>query len=171
MRRLFKTGDTVIHPSWVVCKVKDVRNSLSDNKNDFLYVLKPYSVKDLGGFKILVTAEQVKQSGIRYPIKEKNIAEIFDILKEKPNPPLLDGNDTYSLMEEKILSGDLFKCAEVLRDMKLHDDDFQWLHTHKELLESARRRLVEEISYVKKKPRTQINRLIDSALSKNTKID
>ena len=81
---MFKKGDIVIHPSWVVCKVKDVQNFLSNDTNNFLYILKPHNMKNPGDFKILVTAKQMKESGIRRPIKKKDIPAIFDILKENP---------------------------------------------------------------------------------------
>ena len=162
---MFKTGDTVIHPAWVVCKIKDVQNSLSDDKNDSVYILKPYKMKDVGDFKILVTMKQIKQSGIRRPVKEKNIPEIFDVLEEKPNDLSTNRDDIYSLMKEKLSRGDLCNCAEVLRDMKQHNN-LQGSYMHRELLESARKILVEEIAYVKGESRTQINRLIDNALSK-----
>jgi RNA polymerase-interacting CarD/CdnL/TRCF family regulator len=162
---MFKTGDIVIHPSWVVCKVKDVEKALSDNKNDFLYVLKPYNIKDSGDFKILITTKQAKQSGIRYPIKEKNIPSIFDVLKGNPSNLSIDGNESYSLMKEKLSNGNLRNSAEVLRDLKTKDK-LQNSYKDRELLESARKKLVEEIAYVKGESRTEVNKLIDNALNR-----
>lgn len=162
---MFKTGEIVIHPSWVVCKVKDVQTSLSDDKNDSLYILKPYNMKDSGDFKILITKKQAKQSGIRYPIKEKNIPAIFDVLKEKPDDSSTNGDNLYFLMKEKLSSGDLRNSAEVLRDVKM-EDKLQNSYMGRELLGSARKRLVEEIAYVKGESRAEVDRQIDNALGK-----
>jgi len=161
---MFKTGDIVIHPSWVVCKVKDVQTSLSGGKNDSLYVLKPYNMKDSGDFKILITKKQAKRSGIRYPIKEKKIPAIFDVLKETPDNSSTNGDDLYSLMKEKLSSGDLRNSAEVLRDVKT--DKLQNSYMGRELLGNVRKKLVEEIAYVKGESRAEVNRQIDNALGK-----
>lgn len=161
---MFEIGDIVIHPSWVVCKVKDVQAS-SDDRNDPLYVLKPYSMKDSGGFKILITKKQAKQSGIRYPIKEKNIPAIFDVLEEKPDDFSTNQDDLYSLVKEKLSIGNLRNSAEILRDLKT-ENKLQYSYMGKELLVNVRKKLVEEIAYVKGESRANVNRQIDNALGK-----
>lgn len=161
---MFKTGDIVIHPGWVVCKVKEVRRSFSGNGDEAVYSLKPYSIKNSGDFRILMTAQQAKRAGIRYPVDENAISRAFEILKEKPNPGK-EGDDFYARMKEKLSVGDLCGSAEVLRYMKTFDRS-QGSYSSKEIVGKARKRLIEEIAYVRKEPRTRIGRLIDSALRK-----
>ena len=158
---MFKKNDVVVHPSWVLCKIKELTKI--EDKNEPVYVLKPCYIKDVGNFKIMVTKEQATELGLRHPVKESAIPNVFDVLKDNDESNAPDTKNISEFLRNKISKNDLKSSAEILRDTKFNGN-WQWNVTYKTYVDNARKRLVDEIAYVKGVSRTEVNKSIDSAL-------
>lgn len=153
---MFEIKDTVIHPTHGVCEIYAIQN----RKKQSVYVLRPEKPLP-GDFKILIPKTDVENSGVRYPITKRKIVCIFRILAKKPDNVSQDSKKGFPLVKKKIQSGNLYKIAEVIRDLK----GGMYPSTRKEyLLECAKSMLIEEIAYVRHIPKNRVNKSINRAL-------
>ncbi|MFQ5952308.1 MAG: CarD family transcriptional regulator [Candidatus Omnitrophota bacterium] len=164
---MFKMGDTVIHPVHGFCSVKSVAQGAPPDIDGCVFVLKP-GKSSPGDFKILLSADEVEKSGIRYPVDKEKILDVLMILKSDPEELTDDSGKRYFALEEKIRSGDIYKIAEVVRDLKRGNNQ-SVLQKMSSIAQLARGKLVDEISYVRKASLKEANRLIDNALKAKSK--
>lgn len=156
---MFKVKDTVIHPKYGICKITAMR----DDKQGRAYVLKPKRYIP-GNFKVLIHEKKIENSGVRHPIKKSKISDILRILGGEPNNISEDCKNGYPLTRERILSNNLYRITEAVRDIEKQN---RHSLVKEDLLQSARQTLVEEIAYVKRLPKDKVDRLIGSTLKSN----
>lgn len=156
---MFHVGDTVIHPGHGICRVEAIQNY----QNKPLYVLKLKGRPAPGDFKILVHEGNVKTIGLRHPISKNKVSAVFRILRKKSGDISKDSDNGYPLTREKVQSGNLYKIAEVVRDMEKQRGSSH-ISARKGLLASASSLITEEIAFVKKISKDRAQELIDNAL-------
>lgn len=161
---MFSIGDTVIHPNHGIRKVESIQNDISTEAKRLIYVLKPNKPIP-GNFRLLIPKETIKSSGVHYPINKSKIPSVLQVLEDEPNGLSEDYTRGYDLSKEKIQSGNLYKTAEALRDLEKQKDHKSY-SIKEQLLQSARKILVEEISYVKGIHKYEAEELVDNALQK-----
>ncbi len=161
---MFKIGDTVIHPNHGVCKVESIQNDVSTEAKRLIYVLKPNKPIP-GNFRLLIPKEAIKGSGVHYPVSKSKIPSILQVLEDEPNDLSEDYTRGCDLSKEKIQSGNLYKTAEALRDLEKQKGHKSY-SIKDQLVQSAKKILIEEISYVKSIHKYEAEELIDNALQK-----
>lgn len=159
---MFNVGDIIIHPGCGVSKVEEIQNDTEGR----IYILKPKKSAP-GNFRIMIPEKTIEESGVHYPVKKNKIPEILEVLEKEPNDLFEDHKTGYKSTKEKLQSGNLYKTAEVLRDLK-NESGNAYSSTRESLLESARKVLVEEIAYVYGVSKDEVEKWIDSALKKKT---
>jgi CarD family transcriptional regulator len=109
------------------------------------YVLKPLDAKN--NDRIRVAVAQAKKVGLRPPISETDIKEIFALLEEQP--VVFDNqtwNRRYRGFMDKIKTGSVFDVAEVMRDLYRLQVEKSLSFGEKKMLETARNLVVKEIA-------------------------
>ncbi len=164
---MFKIGDTVIHPNHGICKVESIQSDESTDAKGLIYVLKPNKPVP-GNLRLLIPEEAIKSSGVHYPVNKSKIPSILQILEGEPNDLSEDYARGYDLSKEKIQSGKLNKVAEAARDLEKQKDHKSY-SIKEQLVQSAKKMLIEEIAYAKGIPKYEVEELIDNALEKKEK--
>lgn len=161
---MFKIGDTVIHPVHGFCSVKSIAQDKHLDMNDCVFILKLR--KSLpGDLKILVPSNKIKESGIRYPVNKHKIPYILNVL-ENPQEKLITNNTkSYFTVKEKIRSGDIYRIAEVVRDLK-KNNNAEVAQERNKLAQTAGNKLVNEIAYSVKISKDKAKDLVTKALKK-----
>lgn len=131
---MFKTGEWVIHPAYgagIVTEIKET-HTLGRAK-------RYYSIQLLGQPETIVmvpvgTAEEI---GLRCPIPRSKLTRVWHILRSDPKTLPSKHDERYAVLKEKLHAGDVFKLAEVLRDLA-------WRREEKRRLTLRGKRLYDE---------------------------
>lgn len=156
----FKVGETVVYPARGVADIVAVEDKEIGGRRQSFYVLRVHDTEQ----KILVPVNNAAQIGLRRPISEAQVREIFRILKVTDVP--LDTqtwNRRYRGFVEKLATGSVFAVAEVLRDLsrvKIVKDGLSF--SERQMLERARGLIVKEIAVARAKPEDVVRQQIEA---------
>lgn len=158
----FKVGDRAVYPSRGVAEVVSIEEKdIAGNRQKF-YVLKILDTEH----KVMVPVANAKNVGLRPPISESEIREIFAILKERT---IAFDNQTwnrrYRGFMDKIRTGSVFDVAEVMRDLYRLKAEKSLSFGERAMLERARGLIVKEIAVARRKSedkvRAEIEKIFD----------
>lgn len=156
----FQVGETVVYPARGVADIVAVEDKDIGGRRQSFYVLRVHDTEQ----KILVPVNNASQIGLRRPISEAQVREIFRILKVTDVP--LDTqtwNRRYRGFVEKLATGSVFAVAEVLRDLsrvKIVKDGLSF--SERQMLERARGLIVKEIAVARAKPEDAVRQQIEA---------
>lgn len=159
----FKVGDKAVYPSRGVAEVVSIEEKDIGGKRQRFYVLRLLDTDD----KIMVPVSK-PQTGLRRPMGESQIREVFRVLKVRD--VILDTqtwNRRYRALVEKMNTASIVEVAEVLRDLTLQRTvKDQLSFSERQMLERARLLLIKEISVARNvsedKVRAQVDAVFDN---------
>lgn len=163
-QREFKVGDKAVYPALGVAEVVSIEEKdIAGNRQKF-YVLKILDTDR----KIMVPVKNAESVGLRSPISEAEIREIFSILKERT---IAFDNQTwnrrYRGFMDKIKTGSVFDVAEVMRDLYRLKAEKSLSFGERRMLETARSLIVKEIAVARKKSEDRIQLEIEKIFTAN----
>ncbi|MCC7536982.1 MAG: CarD family transcriptional regulator [Deltaproteobacteria bacterium] len=160
----FKVGDKAVYPAQGVAEVISIdERDIAGNRQQF-YVLRILDTDR----KIMVPVANAANVGLRPPISEEEIREIFEILREKT---IAFDNQTwnrrYRGFMDKIKTGSIFDVAEVMRDLYRLKTSKSLSFGEKRMLETARNLIVKEIAVARGKTEEVVRREIEAIFDAN----
>lgn len=162
----FKVGDKAIYPKQGVTEVVSIEErKIGGNTMEF-YVLRPLDCKN--NDTIMVAVAQAQKVGLRPPISEEDIEEIFALLEEQP--VVFDNqtwNRRYRGFMDKIKTGSVFDVAEVMRDLYRLQVEKSLSFGEKKMLETARNLVVKEIAVARQMSEEKTQAEIESIFEGN----
>ena len=160
----FKVGDKAVYPARGVAEVVSIEEKdIAGNRQQF-YVLRILDTDR----KIMVPVNNAKSVGLRAPITETEIREIFEILKEQT--VAFDNqtwNRRYRGFMDKIKTGSVFDVAEVMRDLYRLKAEKSLSFGERRMLETARSLIVKEIAVARRKPEEKVRAEIEKIFDAN----
>jgi CarD family transcriptional regulator len=163
-KQLFKVGDKAVYPAQGVAEVISIEEKdIAGNRLKF-YVLRILDTNR----KIMVPVNNAKSVGLRRPISEEEIEEIFAILRERT---IAFDNQTwnrrYRGFMDKIKTGSVFDVAEVMRDLYRLKAEKSLSFGERRMLETARALIVKEIAVTREKSEENIQAEIEEIFETN----
>jgi CarD family transcriptional regulator len=163
-KHVFKVGDKAIYPARGVAEVVSIEEKeIAGNRLEF-YVLRLLDTEH----KIMVPVANAKNVGLRPPISERQIREIFKILKEEE---ITFDNQTwnrrYRGFMDKIKTGSVFDVAEVMRDLYRLKAEKSLSFGERQMLEKARALIVKEIAVARRRSEEKIQAQIEKIFATN----
>jgi CarD family transcriptional regulator len=160
----FKIGDKAVYPVRGVGEVVAIEEkSIAGHKQEF-YVLKIFDMDA----KQFVPVEKAEEYGLRPPMSEDDIVEIFDILKEQT---IAFDQQTWNRRSrgfmDKIGTGSVFDVAEVIRDLYCLRAVKQLSWGEKKMLKMARDLVVKEIAVARNVPEESVLEDIEALFESN----
>jgi CarD family transcriptional regulator len=154
----FDVGDKAVYPTQGVAEVIGVEEKEISGK-----IMRFYSLRLLDtGLKILVPVDKAEQVGLREVVGERQIREVFDILKEKDIPiDRQTWNRRYRGFMEKLKTGSLFEVAEVYRDLSRLKLTKTLSFGERKMLDTARNLIVKELSVAKRTTEVKVEQEIE----------
>lgn len=142
-KSVFKVGDKAVYPAQGVAEVISIEEKDIAGQRLQFYVLRILDTNR----KIMVPVANARSVGLRPPISEKEILEIFAILKERT---IAFDNQTwnrrYRGFMDKIKTGSVYDVAEVMRDLYRLKAEKSLSFGERRMLETARALIVKEIA-------------------------
>jgi CarD family transcriptional regulator len=163
-KNLFKVGDKAVYPAQGVAEVISIEEKdIAGNRLKF-YVLRILDTNR----KIMVPVNNAKSVGLRRPISEEEIEEIFAILRERT---IAFDNQTwnrrYRGFMDKIKTGSVFDVAEVMRDLYRLKAEKSLSFGERRMLETARALIVKEIAVTREKSEEKVQAEIEEIFDTN----
>jgi len=163
-KQLFKVGDKAVYPAQGVAEVISIEEKdIAGNRLRF-YVLRILDTNR----KIMVPVNNAKSVGLRRPISEEEIEEIFAILRERT---IAFDNQTwnrrYRGFMDKIKTGSVFDVAEVMRDLYRLKAEKSLSFGERRMLETARALIVKEIAVTREKSEEKVQAEIEEIFETN----
>lgn len=155
---VLKVGDTVVEPSIGICRVQGIRRMVVDGHTEEYYIFQAPTAQ------VLVPASQLEKRGIRRPMSKDDIKKIAGTLKVPVTPIRGDARAQYLDYQETLKSGDPTRISKLLRSLFILDQSDDLKGKEKELMEQARKFLVEEITFIKGSPKTKVLNDINESL-------
>lgn len=161
---LFKVGDKAVYPAQGVAEVISIEEKDIAGQRMKFYVLRILDTNR----KIMVPTQNAKNVGLRPPISESGIREIFAILKKRT---IAFDNQTwnrrYRGFMDKIKTGSVFDVAEVMRDLYRLKAEKSLSFGERRMLETARALIVKEIAIARDKSEEKIQAEIEQIFETN----
>jgi CarD family transcriptional regulator len=163
-KQLFKVGDKAVYPAQGVAEVISIEEKdIAGNRLKF-YVLRILDTNR----KIMVPVNNAKSVGLRRPICEEEIQDIFAILRERT---IAFDNQTwnrrYRGFMDKIKTGSVFDVAEVMRDLYRLKAEKSLSFGERRMLETARALIVKEIAVTREKSEENVQAEIEQIFETN----
>jgi CarD family transcriptional regulator len=163
-KQTFKVGDKAVYPAQGVAEVISIEEKdIAGNRLKF-YVLRILDTNR----KIMVPVNNAKSVGLRRPISEEEIEEIFAILRERT---IAFDNQTwnrrYRGFMDKIKTGSVFDVAEVMRDLYRLKAEKSLSFGERRMLETARALIVKEIAVTREKSEEKVQAEIEEIFDTN----
>ncbi len=160
----FKIGDKAVYPAQGVAEVVSIEEKDIAGSRQKFYVLRILDTDR----KIMVPVNNAQNVGLRPPISETEIREIFEILRERT---IAFDNQTwnrrYRGFMDKIKTGSVFDVAEVMRDLYRLKAEKSLSFGERRMLETARSLIVKEIAVARRKTEAKIQAEIEKIFETN----
>lgn len=147
MENNFHVGEMAVYPAQGVAEVVGIEEKEISGKVHRFYVLRIVDTD----MRIMVPLTKAQEVGLRNIIGEEEIAEVFEILREKEvHVDKQTWNRRYRGFMEKIKTGSLFEVAEVYRDLYRLKSSKTLSFGERRMLDTAKNLIVKELSVARK---------------------
>ena len=157
---MFKIGDKIVYPmhgAGIIDSV-ETKEFLGEEKEYFILKM------PIGNMDISIPKANINKMNIRDVISKKEGDEILAILEQDPKDLNSNWNLRYRENQEILKTGDIFKIANMVRDLVALDDDKGLSTTEKKLLNRARRIMASELVMSGSLERDEAEKMIDESI-------
>lgn len=145
---MFKVGSKVIYPGLGVAEITGRESRTVDGEELACLVL---SVPERGwgtsgALKVSVPEGRAEDLGVRHAISEEDAADVLDMLAVAEVRMPANWSRRFKNHQEKLRSGDVFDCAEVVRNLAFRDRDGRLSAAEQAMYARARLLLVSELA-------------------------
>ncbi|EEU11806.1 CarD family transcriptional regulator [Anaerococcus vaginalis] len=157
---MFKIGDKIVYPmhgAGIIDSV-ETKEFLGEEKEYFILKM------PIGNMDISIPKANINKMNIRDVISKKEGEEILAILEQDPKDLNSNWNLRYRENQEILKTGDIFKIANMVRDLVALDDDKGLSTTEKKLLNRARRIMASELVMSGSLEKDDAEKMIDESI-------
>jgi CarD family transcriptional regulator len=156
---VFRKGDKVVHPRHGAAAVEDlVELERFGEQRVYVKLRLPH------GLTLMVPVESAEQVGLRGVVSRDELDEVFDLLRgDEGRTPILWGK-RYRANLAKLISGDIYHVAEVVRDLSLRERGKGLSSAEKRMLAKAREILISELTFVVGSTEENAEAMLDEVL-------
>ena len=154
----FQVGDNAVYPAQGVAEVIRIEEKEISGKIHRFYSLRLLD----SDMRILVPVDKADQVGLRPVVREAQIREVYDILKEKDiHVDKQTWNRRYRGFMDKIKTGSLFEVAEVYRDLYRLKSTKTLSFGERRMLDTAKNLIVKELSVAKRTTEVKVEKELE----------
>jgi CarD family transcriptional regulator len=158
---MFQIGAMAVYPAHGVGVIESIQEREVAGFLQSFYIMRLLDTDMI----IMIPTSNARNIGLRTVIDSKAVAEIFEILRERPTRlNQQTWNRRYRDYMDKIKTGSLFRVAEVLRDLTLLKLEKELSFGERKMLDTAKNLLVKELSLVNNKKEDEIEAQLEQLL-------
>ncbi|NLP29554.1 MAG: CarD family transcriptional regulator [Clostridiales bacterium] len=157
---MFSIGDKIVYPMHGAGIIEQIEEKKILGETREYYILRvPY-----GDMKIMIPVESCEEVGIRSIISREQLSEVIELLKSDSTEMSDNWNRRNRENMELLKTGDIFKVAEVVRNL-IRTDRCKKLSTgEKKMLTNAKQILISEFILASGMTREEADELIESTV-------
>ncbi len=149
----YNIGDKAVYPGHGVGEIEAIETKKINDMELSFYIMKIIN----SGLKIMVPVDNIKSTGMRDLIGEKEIESVFAILKERDiKIENITWNKRFKDYNDRLKSGSIYEVATVLRDLVVLGKTKDLSFGEKRMYEMAVSLISQEISFVKKQDQSEV---------------
>ena len=157
----FQIGDKVVYPNQGVGTIENISSRSFGSQFERFYLLRlGYS-----SMTVMIPLSNAARVGLRKVARNNEIGRIIEFLASGNCAPTGDWKSRFKENTEKMLGGNLFQAAEVLKSLLLLQMEKTLSFREKKMLDRARHLLVTEIAIARKVPEREAISLLEKALA------
>jgi CarD family transcriptional regulator, regulator of rRNA transcription len=158
---MFQIGAMAVYPAHGVGVIESIQEREVAGFLQSFYIMRLLDTDMI----IMIPTSNAQNIGLRTVIDTPAVAEIFEILRERPTRlNQQTWNRRYRDYMDKIKTGSLFRVAEVLRDLTLLKLEKELSFGERKMLDTAKNLLVKELSLVNNKEEVEIEAQLEELL-------
>ena len=163
---MFRKGDKVVYPHHGAAIIEDVveREMFGEQRT---YVKLRFSQ---GNLTLMVPLDNTKQVGLRGVVSKRELDKVFDLLREDEGWMPILWSQRYKTNLAKLISGDIYQGAELVRDLSLRGRDKGISAAEKRMLAKARQILISELIFATDSTEENAEAMLDQVLAGSTQV-
>ncbi len=145
---LFAVGSKVVYPSHGVAEIiRREKREFNGEKRDYLVLMVPQQGWGTsGGMTLSVPEDAAADLGVRAAISSEDAAEVLDVLAVRDVRVPANWSRRFKNHQEKLKSGDVYQCAEVVRNLAARLRTAQLSAAEQSMYAKARYILISELA-------------------------
>ena len=159
---MFKIGDKVVYPRQGIGTIVEIAEKDFTGEKKSYYIIKMYN-EDM---EVMIPVDKIENFNIRFISDEEELQDTLGILNTTLEDSSLDMDtkERVKVNTGKINSGSLIQNAEVVSDLSRIKKEKTLNASEKQMLQHAKRNLIDEIINVKGISEKEAESLIDSKI-------
>lgn len=159
---MFLVGEKVVYPMQGIGIIERIEDKIFSGKSKEYIIVKILS----NNLEIMIPTEKVLNSNLR-KISDKSTLEdvLIDLTNKNDELKDISTKERYQINMSKFKSGSLKDSAEVVHDLILMNKEKTLNSSEKQLFNTARKFLVEEVSVIKNMSQTEATDFLKVSLN------
>ena len=159
---MFSIGDKVVYPMQGIGIVERIEDKIFSGKNREYIIVKILS----NNLEIMIPSDKISTSNLRKITDNSTLDDIlFSVSDNNDILEAITAKERYQSNMVKIKSGSLKDSAEVVYDLMLMNKEKSLNTSEKQLYNTARKFLIEEVSLIKNITETEVIDLLQLSLN------
>ena len=142
---LFQIGDNIVYPMHGVGIIKAIEEKEISGEKQQYYVIK----MSIGNMQVMIPTGKILSSSIRPVTDIIALKHIIHIFQHGESDRLLPWKQRYKVNTDKIKTGKIQECAEVVRDLMRMKKEKALNSSEKKMLDNAHEFLISELGLIK----------------------
>ena len=159
---MFSIGDKVVYPMQGIGVIERIEDKIFSGKNREYIIVKILS----NNLEIMIPSDKILNSNLRKIYDKSTLDDILFNISDKNNElESITAKERYQTNMTKVKSGELKDSAEVVYELILMNKEKSLNSSEKQLFNTARKFLVEEVSLIKNISETEAIDFLDLDLN------
>ncbi|RFB11403.1 transcription factor YdeB [Bacillus sp. HNG] len=142
---LFQIGDNIVYPMHGTGIIKAIEEKEISGEKQQYYVIKML----IGNMQVMIPTGKILSSNIRPVTDIHALKDIIHIFQHGESDRLLLWKQRYKVNADKIKTGKIQECAEVVRDLMRLKKEKALNTSEKKMLDNAHEFLISELELIK----------------------
>ncbi len=157
---MFNVGDKVVYPMHGAGVIDAIE------EKDILGTKQAYYILKMPGeVKVMVPTAKAEEIGVRNIIDKDSAEKVFRVLESDETEMSMNWNKRYRDNMEKMKTGDIYKIADVFRNLSFKQKEKGLSTGEKKMLNNAKQILVSELVLTEHSSQDEIEKMVESKIS------
>ena len=157
---MFNVGDKIVYPMHGAGVIDAIEEKDILGEKQAYYILKMP-----GEVKVMVPTAKAEEIGVRSIIDKSSVEKVFRVLESDETEMSMNWNKRYRDNMDKMKSGDIYKVADVVRNLSFKQKEKGLSTGEKKMLNNAKQILVSELVLTEHATQDEIEQMVDSKIS------
>ena len=157
---MFNVGDKIVYPMHGAGVIDAIEEKDILGEKQAFYILKMP-----GEVKVMVPTAKAEEIGVRSIIDKSSAEKVFRVLESDETEMSMNWNKRYRDNMDKMKSGDIYKVADVVRNLSFKQKEKGLSTGEKKMLNNAKQILVSELVLTEHATQDEIEQMVDSKIS------